>query len=298
MSPRRLATLLGAALTAVSAAAAAQVDAGSQDATAPYTPAIPACCAPLTSASDLQACVDRAQPSNYSPPMGGCSAMPATQLAGVADIVTKFGQVDLSMPCDSHDACYGTCGNEQAQCDEAFRTQLYNQCIASQTGAGGPVSPLVLSECFVMANLLFQASTQYGSASFTSAQLASCYCCDDCGDGGPVHPTGGMDASKAPPACVPIYDGGNADVTSYDTISFWPCLESQCGTAIQACVGDCACDNALLNSLQCTKKNVGGPQYCFESLQGGLSNVSLTDTNAASVLNCFLNRIAVCGDAG
>ena len=45
-----------------------------------------------------------------------------------------FGNTDFTAACNSHDECYGGCGNEKSKCDNAFGDDLANACKSGQTG--------------------------------------------------------------------------------------------------------------------------------------------------------------------
>jgi hypothetical protein len=46
------------------------------------------------------------------------------------------GKCDFTAPCDAHDVCWGTCGNQKVICDTAFRGELLLKCAQCAPGTG------------------------------------------------------------------------------------------------------------------------------------------------------------------
>jgi hypothetical protein len=148
-----------------------------------------ACCRAITSLSELTPCQDRQQPPTYLPTFNGCG--PETipyQPSPVIDFVGKFGPADFTVPCDDHDRCYGTCatltdytdGAAKADCDTTFLDELLIACQAAYP----PSSSLRLHACYDLANAFYNAVKLRGQTPYNNGQVAACYCCDGCDDGG------------------------------------------------------------------------------------------------------------------
>lgn len=90
--------------------------------------------------------------------------------------------------CNGHDCCYGTCGSDKAQCDDAFRSGLHAACNQAHPNPGILGTALAFY-CNEIAEQYYKAVAQGGDAAFQSGQAEVCDCCCDgtcnppCSDG-------------------------------------------------------------------------------------------------------------------
>jgi hypothetical protein len=63
---------------------------------------------------------------------------------------------------------------------------------------------------------------------------------------------------------------------------------------LQTCAADCACNNAVLTSLNCVATDAGTQDSCFRSYPNGLSAVASMPAGEALGL-CLLSKASGCG---
>jgi hypothetical protein len=70
--------------------------------------------------------------------------------------------------CNTHDHCYGVCGQSKSDCDTTFQTDMAAAC--------SEMPPVVVELCMTDALLFYQAVNLGGQGAFEDAQDYSCTC--------------------------------------------------------------------------------------------------------------------------
>lgn len=84
-----------------------------------------------------------------------------------------FGSGDPQnpLPCDLHDACYGTCGSSKTECDHAFLSHMLAVCDSLPPSQSGCVDT-----CRAFAGTYFAAVAAVDADGFLSGQERNCQC--------------------------------------------------------------------------------------------------------------------------
>jgi hypothetical protein len=105
-----------------------------------------------------------------------------------------------------------------------------------------------------------------------------------------------VDAATEAAACI---DPSDASIATGMFTPIWTCYEqaSVCGAQLTACAADCACNLAVLTSLECVATDAGTQQGCFQTFPMGLGPLATASTNSAAtgLGVCLLNVGTKCG---
>jgi hypothetical protein len=111
--------------------------------------------------------------------------------------------------------------------------------------------------------------------------------------------SGGEDTgtgSETAAPCVPLDAGSVATIKTGSPV--WDCYEAQCGPSLTACAADCACNNGVLEALQCVANDAGTGTTCFGMVTGVTTppNSTLTACLVTPAATACMN--AGMGDGG
>ena len=119
---------------------------------------------PKTPISNLDDCPNKRANPTYNPwaHVNGCSA-PIN--------VDRAFNADFTPACNTHDACYGTCGNNKGGCDDSFYTGMMNICDRTFGTSS------ILSNCKIVGAAYYWAVVSFGGSYFNGGQKEGCKCC-------------------------------------------------------------------------------------------------------------------------
>ncbi len=91
--------------------------------------------------------------------------------------------IDFKTSCNSHDICYGTCGNEKKYCDDEFLADMTVACYMKfGWNSIQPMPPDLqakLKLCNELASAYHAAVAAAGDSAYTAGQEQGCRCCCD-----------------------------------------------------------------------------------------------------------------------
>jgi hypothetical protein len=124
-------------------------------------------------ARDLDSCDRKRHHPGHTPTTNGCGPEGG---ALSAVIPNSWGKADFKPSCDTHDVCYGTCGNSKEDCDLALGLGAADSCKQAY-GGGGAINATLLAACTTIAYDYGAAVLLGGQDAFDQAQKEDCECC-------------------------------------------------------------------------------------------------------------------------
>lgn len=82
----------------------------------------------------------------------------------------SYGGANFRDACDSHDACYETCGQTKVSCDKAIRSDMKDECRATFRKSH---ESLIKDACLKVADGYYEAIKKAGSGAYKDAQKKS-----------------------------------------------------------------------------------------------------------------------------
>ena len=92
-----------------------------------------------------------------------------------------FWMINFHEPCNAHDICYGTCGNEKTNCDNEFLADMVVAC--NMKFGWSSISPMPLdlraklTVCNSLASTYYTAVSAAGESAYKAGQEKGCRCC-------------------------------------------------------------------------------------------------------------------------